>query len=152
MFKFIFLALALVTSTARAGETCVASQDELRTHGTVLDAVRTFGTLEQLFGQWKLAGFVGSIFKVEVDLQSQAAGFYVDVNHKENKQFDLCVDASDRQILRMHIRNPKNPDNGLLLIKAGDIGATVYVAGKKSNWKYMKFKRIDGDTLIVTSP
>lgn len=122
-------------------EGCAQTPSDLHRLPALKSALGTFGGLEGLALDWKMSGLIGAVAGVKVQLRYNASGFYVRVNEDPIKTVWLCADSAAPTILRLRVLQARLPELGLLLAKAGEVQKSLFVASKKSGWKFMKFKR-----------
>lgn len=152
--KIVLTALAILVSSSvglaqakdegREPEICAHNPAEAEENPVIAELVGTFGGVQKMNGHYKLAGLAGEVASVRVSFFADEKSFSVKANKDPIKTISLCyVEAAPNQ-LRVRVKEPLDPRNGLLLVKPvtteGKTG--IYIANNISKWKFHRFKRV----------
>ena len=155
LFSFI-LVLAVTPSLALASgkvasqnsvENCTVQADEIKSNTLVEDILMHFGGIQALIGQYKMRGLIGALANTKVESKVEENLFWVSVNGDKFKQVHLCRDtqatsAKSAHVLKLKVLQPRTPQNGMILVRPGSKQDQLLVSAHRSNWKFMKFKKI----------
>ena len=139
MIKFILVVLFSLSASQALSETCLQNSQQLTRSDELKQQLNLFGGLEELVGQYKLRGVAGFFAPTLVEFKVADEVFWVSINKDKFKQVHLCLESDN---LRVHVLQPRRPENGKILIRKGSKANSLLISAHRSGWKFMKFEKI----------